>query len=317
MRTEPYSPFPAQHIPELRHTLVDYHRTVTPGLWSYMLSNKSGGLFWVPTKWAHLPHPQVAIHLAQAEADRVQAAELYSISGQATQEAIQAGERLPRFSLHPSHLPSESGFLVWDEPVDTAYGVSEPIVAASWGLYGDSQVWVSFYVDSRRVIKLHSAVDRDQAEKMMHPLGFEREIPLEFGQHDWFSELPGMERLADDYEKPVRTLLATWLHMRQERLTSTREEAPDRKTRVARTLAKRGRPLPPVRVVTLRPSEGSEAGAAGRGRRLSVRVDVAAYWRRRPHTGGEGAEDMVWVRGHERGPDGAPAAQGAVVKRVR
>lgn len=313
MTTELYSPIPAQHIPELRHTLVAYHRTITPSLWTYMLSQQAGGLFWVPPEWAHLPHHQIATHLAEAEADRVQAAELYSISREATQEAIRAGELLPRFSLHPSHLPSEHGFLVWDEPVDTAYGVSEPIVAASWGPHGDD-LWVSFYADGRRIMNLLSGRDRAEAERMLHPLGFEREIPLRFGRHRWFSEYPELERVAEDYEQPIRTLIATWLHMRQERLTSTREETPDRKTRVARTLAKRGRPLPPVRVVSLRRSHSGEGGQ-GTGRRLSKRVDVAAYWRRRPHTSGEGPDDMVWVCGHERGPQGAPPAEGVVVKR--
>lgn len=316
MRTESYTPFAAQDIPELRHTLVDYHRTITPSMWTYALSMGEGGMFWIPTEWAHLPYRQIATHLAEAEADRVQAAELYSISREATREAIEAGKLLPRFSLHPAHLPSEHGFVVWDEPVDTAYGVSEPIVAASWGPHGDG-VWVSFYVDGRRVVDLLSGRERAEAERMLHPLGFEREIPLRFGQHHWFSEQPGLERVAADYERPVRTLLATWLHMRQQRLTQVQEQQPDRKSRVARTLAKRGRPLPPVRVVSLRPGESAGEGSPGSGRRLAVRVDVAAYWRRRPHTSGQGPEDMVWVRGHERGPEGAPPVEGSVVKRVR
>lgn len=89
------------------------------------------------------------------------------------------------------------------------------------------------------------------------------------------------------------------------------------KSRVARTLAKRGRPLPPVKVVTLRPTEPASEQGRGQGRKLTKRVEVGAYWRRRPHATGDGPEDMVWVCGHERGPEDALASGGVVVKRVR
>lgn len=312
-----YTPFPAKTIPELRHTLVDYHRTITPTLWTQMLSMKEGGWFWIPKKWARLPKHQIATHLANAEAERIQAAQLFSITRAATLEAREAGAALPRFVLHPAHLPAEHGFLVWDEPLDTARGGQEPVVACSWGPHERDQVWVSFYVDGRRVLRVLRGKERAEAERMLHPFGFEREIVLTFGRHQWYSQQPGMEAVARDYEELVRTLLATWLHMGQKRLTDTSTETADRKSRVARTLAKRGRPLPSVKVVTLRPTEPADPGGKGGGRKLTKRVDVASYWRRRPRTTGEGPEDMVWVRGHERGPEGAPSSDSLVVKRVR
>lgn len=310
-----YKPFPAKTIPELRHTLVSYHRRVTPTLWTQMLTLGKGGLFWIPTRWAHLPHHQIAAHLANAEAERVQNAQLFSITRSATVEAITAGKVLPRFVLHPAHLPAEHGLLVWDEPIDVAYGGNDPIVACSWGPYENEQVWVSFYVDGRQATATLKGTARVEAEQILHPLGFEREIVLPFGQRKWYSQQPGFERLANDYEKALRTLLATWLHMGQERLTHTSSEPADAKSRVARTLAKRGRPLPPVKVVTLRPTEPASEQGRGQGRKLTKRVEVGAYWRRRPHATGDGPEDMVWVCGHERGPEDAPASGGVVVKR--
>lgn len=311
MSTE-YIPIPAKDIAELRHTLVGYHRTITPQLWASMLATGEGGWFWIPTEWAHLPIPQIADRLAQAEADRVQAGQLFSVTAEATAEAIAAGRELPRFNLHRSHLPAEHGFLVWDAPIDTARGVEEPITACSWGPHGDKQVWVSFYVDGSQLYQTMPEAKRD----LLHRFGYEREIVLPFGLDRWFSELPGLEAVARDYEQPVRTLLATWLHMGQQRLTQISERPADRKSRVARTLAKRGRPLPPVRVVTLRPWEGTQGAGRGGGRKLSTRVDVAGYWRRRPHTTGQEPDDMVWVRPHERGPLDAPVSRVQQVKRV-
>ncbi|WP_435111335.1 hypothetical protein [Nocardiopsis synnemataformans] len=312
-----YTPIPANRLPELRHTLVGYTRTVTAGLWASMLALREGGTFHIPTKWVHLPIPQIAQNLANDEADRLERARLFSITPQATEEARQAGELLPRFSLHPAHLPSPYGFLVWQDPIDTAAtddGTVEPVVACSWGPYDQDLVWVSFYVDGTAVRDRLSREVRDRIQ--LHTFGYEREILVPFGQGRWWSERPGMERAAREYEKPVRTLLATWLHMGQKRITETTEVDADRKTKVARTVAKRGRPLPSVRVVDLRPWQPCRSEAGASGRRLDKRVDVTAHWRRRPHTSGLEPDDMVWVRSHGRGPEDAPRAGGHIVTRV-
>lgn len=311
-----YTPIPASRIPELRHTLVHYTRTVTPGMWASMLKLGQGGNFFIPSRWAHLPIDEMAWNLAQAEADRLETARLFSITAAATEEARNAGALLPRFTLHPSHLPAPHGFLVWGSPVDTARGVGEPVVACAWGPYGSQALWVSFYVDGSRVLNVLSRQEQDRIRPLLHPFGYEREIVLPFGNGRWFSEQPGMEQVAEDYEQPIRTLLATWLHMRQTRLTETTEEQPDRKSRVARTLAKKGRPLPPVRVVSLRPCSARDGAPVGSGRKLAKRVEVGSYWRRRPRTTGEGPDDMVWVRDHERGPKDAPRSGGEIVTRL-
>ncbi|MDP4507715.1 hypothetical protein [Nonomuraea turcica] len=207
-----------------------------------------------------------------AEASRIAAATLYYVSEDMTHLALQAGRSLPRFVLRAEDAPSAYGFMVWGtaiRPDDIRHeGTPEamnPIVACSWSpIEADPQAawWVSFYTDTSRFEKfVRESFPGDPAAWQRYgaaacpPLWLETGAVLSFSDESrqWPPSVdddhPAAAEVARWTEPLLRTLLSTWLLMGQN--VTTRTIKPDNKTRTARTLAKRGRPLPTVRLVDL------------------------------------------------------------------
>src|SRR5690606_15588856 len=205
------------------------------------------------------------------------------------------------FTLRPEDLPARHGFLVRGASIarsdDATTPAGEPIVACSWGLFNPdtdtgpaTTVWVSFYAYSAfndpdaLAAAAPEPAQRALLRTLVFELNFERETVLPFTDtpQQWFSQAkdaggdPSLAYRAQWLEPLVRTLVATWLLMGQD-LTDQAEAPADAKSRLARKLAKRGRPLPPVHLVELhRPRTG---GGEDSGRRVGAKFVVRGDWR--------------------------------------
>lgn len=264
------------------------------------------------------PHPdmgtlEVGAFYAAVNRDGLHGADLFAVAPDACEEAATAAVGLPDTYRPPLvDIPVPAGLLVWEEPRTHVPDVLDgnrrlPVVAASWdvGTGSTGKVGVRF-------VMYTDAESGKAFPSWRSPLAPVRLGSFRLGDgrpaDPWPIEDP-------DVDRAVRVMLATWLLMHQGVATDADPVAPER-TRLARTLAKRGRPLADVRVVDLhRPP--SAPGGAPTGRTVSVRSKVRGHWKQAAYGPGRAYRRPVWVRRHERGPKGAPWSAATIVSRVR
>ncbi|GAA3459520.1 hypothetical protein ACFFSW_21315 [Saccharothrix longispora] len=148
-----WTPPAPRELPALRAALAEYLRsplqlqtqtqllqTSTPGT----LRPNTGD----PARDARL--------LLEQERTRLAEAVLYYVTEDMTRLALAAATTLPVHSFHPDDVPTESGFLVFAEPIAAYHPEPDPeqtvtIVAVSWGPLaavvrgGQSGVWLTFW----------------------------------------------------------------------------------------------------------------------------------------------------------------------------
>jgi hypothetical protein len=195
-------------------------------------------------------------------------ADLYYVNADMTQIAHTAGQDLDVFALTPDDLPTQSGLLVWEQPIGDDAPHWAP-VAVTWLAAGPRfavTLWVpaDAYADwatrtdptslgSTRAIRAGRLIMRGQTQS----------LPLDGEDRPWAA----MDLQHND--TTVRTLLATWLLIRQpasERTLHQVEELPAPKTVQRRLRQAHLDPTSPVRLVTLRTALRPER-AAGPGSR--------------------------------------------------
>ncbi|MEU3026079.1 hypothetical protein ABZ644_25670 [Nocardiopsis alba] len=241
------------------------------------------------------------------------AADLFAVAPDACVLAGAAAPDLPAtYRPAPADIPARAGLMVWESPVltvpdQTDGGRPLDVSAAFWRFVigRTGQAGVGFHLYS--------------ATPSVRPLSTWRSplVPVRYGSLALGDGTPADPwSIPDpDADRGLRFLLSTWLLMAQ---GATDEAAapvsPDR-TRLARTLAKRGRPLAAVRVVDLhRAAAGS---AASSGRTVSVRYAVRGHWRNQAYGPARTLRRPVWVHPHVRGPEDAPWSGGTTVARLR
>jgi hypothetical protein len=313
----------ARMLPEIRAELVQWLADDGPG----------GG----QERWAQGFDARTAAEERRAARDwavALRAAELFYVSKDMTRMAVSAGLALPSYRLHPEDLPAPHGLLLWEEPATDAYDSGEttgcPIIGVSWAQHGGGvqlrtwclrEDWIRFMAkgDPRAGLK-----DLTGPEVRALRLAYPQQIVcmsrgfLPFGQvPGWLSSMPedtsGMtvaeledySRSAGRQEQAERALVVTWLLMGQT-LASSEEVRP------SKAAMKNLRRLDPnllmgVRYVQLRhrgsgPEEHAE-GEAGRSYRF--RWIVRGHWRNHWYPS-EQRHRPIWIRPHEKGPDGAP-----------
>lgn len=84
--------------------------------------------------------------------------------------------------------------------------------------------------------------------------------------------------------------------------------------KVAKKRAKKGREVPPVRIVNLRPLRNEHVTHSPSGRRYTHRWLVRGHWRNQACGPKRAERKRIWVPAYTKGPDGAPLIGGDVVK---
>lgn len=291
-----------------------------------------------PATWSGRHSPDVAAQERRAAADwshALRVADLYYIGADMTRLAINAGQALPSYRLHPEDLPTRNGLLVWEEPVADAYEGGEytgaPITAATWTTTGHG-VEVRTWATRENWLRYMAAGDTRAGLAQLTPTevqSLRRRQPqpivtlhtsyLPFGRiPGWLAnapddtstmslvELESRARALEQIEEAERALIVTWLLMGQTLIRENIEYA-------SKAGAKRIARLDPnlltaVRYVQLRhrgiPTQDRTPGD-GPGRQHSHRWIVRGHWRNQYYPSRK-TNRPIWIDDHLKGPDGAP-----------
>lgn len=325
-----WNPPRPEHIPafhaRLRQWLVDPLALAI----TYNSIVEGGGTI-IPTIPAASTTMDAAIFLHGEETDRLAAAQLFAIDTAMTTKARGAGALLPDWSVQPSDLPSEQGFLVFDSPIghsEVTEGSSLPIVACSWGRSPHCEpptgaVWLTFWSAPDKEQLVQEAINNGKSpaearlyvEQTMPPLLWDDEALLcwsagppklttvtQFIPNDGVTGVVANERTLSW----IQTVLATWLLVQDPSHVETTEQRAPRAER--RRAERQGRVLPSVRVVSIhrrvRPTTNRPATPSGRT--LGIRIPVTGFWRSQPYGKGQALRKRKWIDDHWRGPEDGP-----------
>jgi hypothetical protein len=307
-------PLPPTLMPKIRDRLADYWRHRARHDLAAAIAGGLGAT--VPT---HLvtgsPAERPATRLAAPDAATLDAhlalmahqvaqAPLYWIDPDYTILATNAGTGLPDLTVATHELPTTHGLLIWASPISQHHiPVAHrrlPIVAAHWGAIPGG-VWAVFYTPADL---LHPTDRPAQLQQLRETVGWLAPAHSGLGLHHGRTPHP----LAPDERTALSTLIATWLLAAQpdtEGVTTPADRA------IRRAYARAGRPDPTIRVLRLRPRpqpQRAEAADTGdqAGRVYRYRWWVNGFWREQPYGPGRSLRRRTFVRGHMKGPDGAP-----------
>lgn len=282
---------------------------------------------------------QSAMAVHAEELRRLRDAHLYAVDDEMTAQAIAAGTRLSDWSLTPSDLPCEQGFVIYDAPIgytDTGHGAI-PVVACSWGpspgcAPPQGAVWLTFWTapdpDSLALAGMNAFLGEDtdellgdspvrllwDDEALVSWSSDAPEIPTEPYLVHRVDDITGI--IASDRTVPwIRTIIATWLLIQQPTVTEIAEQHASRPQR--RRAQRTGRVLPPVRVVSIhRAVHRSPRPLTPSGRVVGVRFPVEGFWRNQPYGQERALRRRQWIAEHWRGPRDAPVLDRPKVHRV-
>lgn len=268
--------------------------------------------------------------LVNAEEDRLKRADLFYASKDMTSLACAAAPSLPDFTIQPEDLPSEYGFIYWDEPIATIDYDEGPsyVVAASWGRWNPGGawaagggVWITWYVDRQRLLDTPEAVarlsprDRAIVRNRTARLLVDNESQLPFSADAIPVYHDGKEIDFADARAREGTLLpqcavlkTTWTLMNQS-VATVQDAVYDRAAR--RRVERLERTVPNVRVITLRRPKGT-AEHADSDREYHHQWIVKGHWRQQWYPS-RNVHRPVWIAPHIKGPEGAPLIGGEKV----
>lgn len=289
--------------------------------------------------------PELAAEiLISEEHARLATAQLYSVTADMTQVAVTAGKKLPSWEVRPEDVPSDSGFMVFGEPIGQ-YAMDDgldgrktvSIVAVSWGPTfvveaPERHLWLSFWS-----LTHHELGVRVLQEQLGFTYRLAREFQLLLGDYTWDNEalltfysqgirVAGVPESVDPSEVSilsstsaswVQTVRAAWLLMKRDgkRPITEVENVPLSKT-VRRQLDREGMNSNAVRVVKLHGRHRVRIGVVPtRGYKVSVRSHVTGHVRWQPYPSRKAIEP-IWIEEHVRGPEGAPFKEKTTVVKV-
>jgi hypothetical protein len=318
-------------LPAMREELADRMRNPFLALQVSMLLKNGRGTV---NPISEDPDASAAFLLSE-ERRRLMSASLYSISSEMTQVAISAGRKLPSWEVRPEDIPSESGLMVFDEPI-AYYEMDDPveepkvvsIIGVSWGSTEaveepDEHVWVTFWslhhteIGVRSLRKLGiSFREARELQGQLGTYGWDNEALLRFNSPNVLTSDgkivhnvdPSDGNITTATSAPwVQTVRAAWLLMKRDtrKPVADVEDLPLSRT-VRRRLEREGYDTDPVHVVTLhqRHQARSDADHAS-GYKVKKRSHVIGHVRWQPYRS-RGVIEPIWIEDHVRGPEGAP-----------
>lgn len=273
--------------------------------------------------------PYAAAHLAAAEVQRLQGADLFYVTAPMTELAIAAGASLPAFTLMPEDLPSMNGLLYFEKPiavVDYAQYIENegcsPIVAVTWSEWTGANpkwvrggVWMTWYADRDGMLDhavrrgIITRANADDFRSGVGPLLIDNESASPFSPEPLPNEdgTWGNEGGANTTYGWLATLKAAWLLMQQP-MARVEDAVHDRAAR--RRAQREGKTPPRVRIIHLRRPPGASHG--GGGREYHHQWVVRGHWRQQWYASRE-VHRPVWIAPHVKGPEDAPLIGGEKV----
>jgi len=240
--------------------------------------------------------------------------DLYSVSAEMTQLALQAGVTLAQdFNLSEEDVPSPAGLICFAQPI-SADEQGTPIVGAAWSYWADEDEQLGGHRLSLLWIgdqAVHFGTNGGWVYGVRYAPADGDLIPVEGRSHaDRLAEgiIASESPKAEIVRAHRATLKAAWLLMGQ-----TLAEV--KTARVGRTGSKRkGRSARPaeVRVIQLRRAQ-HEAGKAGQPRDWQHQWLVRGHWRMQPWGPKRERVRPVWITPHVKGPEGKPLLGGEKV----
>jgi hypothetical protein len=239
---------------------------------------------------------------------------MYWISSNFTTLAVAAGQELEDLSLSPENLPSESGIIVWEDPIGEIVrpnGIAA-IRCMTWHVE-KMGVQVNVYIQGEE-----SDPDmRGRVEEMREEWGLMQSPNLGSGLpfHGWDGE-----KVSEEFRHNgnfILTLLATWFLIGQPGVATETVAPVDKK--VERAYRRAGQKPPEVKVIDLRRHAAAAqraAEAAEERRRVGVRFMVRGHWKRQAYGPKRGLRRQIYVAPFMKGPDGAPLKVTTPVVRV-
>lgn len=222
---------------------------------------------------------------------------LYWIASNFTQLSIVAGKDFDKLVLRREALPTEYGFMVYEEPIAE---VARPAGAArirgvSWTLVPQG-VWLNLYFQGE-----DGDPDVDVAE-MRQEFGYlicpNPGVGIPFNEEFANPEDPGFDFLG--------TVLATWFLMNQPGVAEQTVALVDRK--YSRSFQREFHRRPPeVNLVDLRRQPRRAKGPGGHvGRPLTERVLRRGHWKEQPYGPKRALRKPIYINQYIAGPQGAP-----------
>lgn len=313
-------------IPALRETLIG--SLASPWSLTYTINAIVDGNGTIVPSAPSAPGSAILLH--SEEIERLNAAALYSMTADMTRLAIAAATSVSDWSVTPDDLPAEQGLIVFDHPIGQYTNPigSVDIVACSWGRSphcepDDGAVWLTFW-SARNTAGLteHFAAQGEDAERVdtaiadIPPLLWDNEALLcwDAGQ----PEIPMQTRavatkdisgiVAAPTTLPwIQIIRAAWVIITQPNISEVTEQQAPRPER--RRAERAGRPLAPVRVVSIHRRANPDQGGTqdgDHGRKIGVRFLVGAHIRNQAYGPGRTQRRRILILPHWRGPEDGP-----------
>ena len=334
---QPWTPPQPRELPALREALAE--QTRSPMQHRALVHALSLGLGTMSPHTGDLD--QDATILLDGERRRLAEAVLYYVTADMTRLAMAAAETLPVHTFHAQDVPTDSGFLLFAEPIGAYHPHDKPthqldvvtIVAASWGpindvLPGPPGVWVTFYAITDYEAEarwLHQqgmplSHARQRIRQIRAELGWDNEVTLRYGSADLavlstditqpvlrnerIDATGGWDQIKDTTLGWAHIVRATWLLMTQPGVTDVDEQLSSRTLR--RRAQREGYNPAPVRVVSIHHRADTPIHSeSSDGRTYRVRWTVRGHWRNQWYPSRQ-EHRPVWINPHIKGPDGAP-----------
>ena len=268
--------------------------------------------------WAELPGNKWAPALQRSA---LLAADTYLVTDEMSALCRQAGFALPDLRITRAMLPTELGFIVFN---DNAFDhevlpatMKCPAQVFAWraGAHaGVCGVWINSYVDyqdrAKWIEKYQPDIYTELTEEGLDVLDLldqatrPHQVPLQpngltFAPFDQTVEWATPIHENDTYAS-IQMVVAAWLLMDQPITVS--EKPPLQRAFVKR--AQRGGLTSDITVVMLRRPRSQAEGDGTSGRQYHSRWIVQGHWRRIPTA--DQPHRITWVHGYVKGPTGAP-----------
>ncbi|MEV6147047.1 hypothetical protein [Streptomyces sp. NPDC051992] len=265
----PWSARPRQIAEWRRQLVARLEAPETPEGTARELTEEHLTAVFPPEQFPGLDHVARAQLLCERERDQLRGARMYYADADTTAVATRKAARPRKSPLDAQRVPSPSGFLVFDQPVDSAPGMA-PLVAASWSVWrvpgqpedGPTTWSVTLYA--------HTALTPPLA-----PVGFER-----VSAGDVFAK---RDKASESADFASRAVVACWDLITQERVGKGVVDVAEEKRKPVKVRADRRRGITDdgtVRLVTIRgrqesvPRPRRETDGAGPSRRY----DRGRWW---------------------------------------
>jgi hypothetical protein len=265
--------------------------------------------------------------IARIEASKMALAAPFYVTGEMTDLLIHAAKTFPDTKFHPSDLPASQGFVLLSKSVPTIDLHHKPLPwrAFAWMPYQHSsenpEDWAGIH------LSLYAHKDEDPQRDMAretgmadnwHTLSLVHETPWRFGtthrtKEDFIGAMEDNKdiELSDEAFQSGMEMLQTihaFFLLCQQRIGMPEPMQATRGVRKRAQKALPDRPIPDVRVVTLRryrDDDDHEVDPEMRGREYSHRFIVNAFWRRQWYPS-EQRHKPKWIAPYVKGPKNKP-----------